>query len=726
MTSTLPNQNSSFDKLDEEFKNSKLKLNVYGGKSVHFENLKKNEKSFNNSFYNDFNKLNGSIKLPHRFTDTYNDESVYGSSLPIGQNELRRSAELRRKEAYRHELEGQIFQNKQNRLNDKMQRLGIETPHRFKTNSIPQRLSLKTNWPRKLTPLKKSLEVSETDAVYDTLGRQDLLIKNSAVSFLSPQNDIKKNFQPNNDFLNSNIFQDKLKETKKKEEINYQNELKMQIQEKKLMKQKKKRDEDEYERKMLNEINELDWFGREGGGAPLKDKLGNNMANLRNISKNIDTTPKFQDNRPYVPINNFANKSLVDLNERRKSVYKDELSAQIEEKRQKKILEKKQQELEDFLLESKIQRDIEKMEKYKTIEDGMEIKRRNDQFNKSNVNLFENSPILPEKSVKTKNSLDSLPLIGISTLSDPRQKPPVLPSVETTQKFDYNQEFRSNSPPIPTLRNKQRSRVSHRPANTPIPLNNDPTLIGNVQSRPHSKNSKHSNYSDSQIFHQLSRLKEEINKEKQKLEKHLYNTTISPEVIDKRTIQPLRHRHLIDNKFIPKPLLRNYDKFKVKRNNEYMDSLETNQRLILDQQEKILNNIRKRNYDTNNSYNNYLKNYDEISSINSNTSKTFSAKSQFSPKSKLVSTSHFIDIENELENVDKPQILPQLSNVILSTKNLNPKHYQPSNSSFDPVEMSKKNDERLMKLEQIEKETSNDDNNLQAFIDIDDNKYIYS
>lgn len=71
-----------------------------------------------------------------------------------------------------------------------------------------------------------------------------------------------------------------LKNISKKE---YVDELQRQIREKQLAKQREKEEDERLEKKMLIEANVNNPFGRSGGGAPIKDKEGNIVADLSQV-----------------------------------------------------------------------------------------------------------------------------------------------------------------------------------------------------------------------------------------------------------------------------------------------------------------------------------------------------------------------------------------------------------------------------------------------------------
>ncbi|CAF0876383.1 unnamed protein product, partial [Didymodactylos carnosus] len=64
----------------------------------------------------------------------------------------------------------------------------------------------------------------------------------------------------------------------------YQQELQQQMREAQMRKMKEKADKDEYDRKLEADIQTYNYFGRGGGGAPMRDKDGNVVANLADLN----------------------------------------------------------------------------------------------------------------------------------------------------------------------------------------------------------------------------------------------------------------------------------------------------------------------------------------------------------------------------------------------------------------------------------------------------------
>lgn len=114
---------------------------------------------------------------------------------------------------------------------------------------------------------------------------------NDSLSFRSqPNSDNRNRSQQRNDNRSKqskdNGFQignDVDKELEQAAKKRYQHELQAQMREKQMRKVQEKQEKDEYERKLEAEINRYSYFGRSGGGAPMRDKDGNVVANLADL-----------------------------------------------------------------------------------------------------------------------------------------------------------------------------------------------------------------------------------------------------------------------------------------------------------------------------------------------------------------------------------------------------------------------------------------------------------
>jgi hypothetical protein len=81
------------------------------------------------------------------------------------------------------------------------------------------------------------------------------------------------------------IGQEVDKDSEQASKKRYQQELQAQMREAQMRKAQAKQDKDEYERKLDADIQRYNYFGRSGGGggAPMRDKDGNVVANLADV-----------------------------------------------------------------------------------------------------------------------------------------------------------------------------------------------------------------------------------------------------------------------------------------------------------------------------------------------------------------------------------------------------------------------------------------------------------
>jgi hypothetical protein len=80
-----------------------------------------------------------------------------------------------------------------------------------------------------------------------------------------------------------NFSEEQNKDLKSMKSREYLDELQRQVREKQMQKQREKDDADRAEKKMMAEQAYNNPFGRAGGGAPIKDKEGNVMADLKQV-----------------------------------------------------------------------------------------------------------------------------------------------------------------------------------------------------------------------------------------------------------------------------------------------------------------------------------------------------------------------------------------------------------------------------------------------------------
>jgi centrosome and spindle pole-associated protein 1 len=80
-----------------------------------------------------------------------------------------------------------------------------------------------------------------------------------------------------------NFSEDQNKDAKATKAKEYQEELQRQVREKQMQKQREKDEQERLDKKMLADIASYNPYGRAGGGAPIKDKEGNTVADLSQV-----------------------------------------------------------------------------------------------------------------------------------------------------------------------------------------------------------------------------------------------------------------------------------------------------------------------------------------------------------------------------------------------------------------------------------------------------------
>jgi len=118
----------------------------------------------------------------------------------------------------------------------------------------------------------------------------------------SHQNDNRSGTNSNGFQIGREIDKDSEQAAKKR----YQQELQSQMREAQMRKAQAKQDKDEYERKLDADIQRYNYFGRNGGGggAPMRDKDGNvvaNLADVRNPPPPSQQQPPSNRQQPYFP-----------------------------------------------------------------------------------------------------------------------------------------------------------------------------------------------------------------------------------------------------------------------------------------------------------------------------------------------------------------------------------------------------------------------------------------
>ncbi len=100
-----------------------------------------------------------------------------------------------------------------------------------------------------------------------------------------------------------NFTEEQNKDLKSLKAKEYQEELQRQVREKQMQKQREKEEKEKMDKKMLMETMTYNPFGRSGGGAPIKDKEGNVVADLSQVKSD---SARFSPRDIVPPQNQFA------------------------------------------------------------------------------------------------------------------------------------------------------------------------------------------------------------------------------------------------------------------------------------------------------------------------------------------------------------------------------------------------------------------------------------
>jgi hypothetical protein len=110
-----------------------------------------------------------------------------------------------------------------------------------------------------------------------------------------------------------NFSEDQNKDIKAIKAREYQEELQRQVREKQLKKQREKEEQEKIDKKFLQEAVVYNPYGKSGGGAPIKDRDGNIVADLKNVRadpeqyspRSLSQPPPSAFNQPYMPTSNI-------------------------------------------------------------------------------------------------------------------------------------------------------------------------------------------------------------------------------------------------------------------------------------------------------------------------------------------------------------------------------------------------------------------------------------
>ncbi|CAF0772023.1 unnamed protein product [Rotaria sordida] len=339
--------------------------------------------------------------------------------------------------------------------------------------------------------------------------------QNNGRHIQSYRNENRTNSNENGFQIGHEIDKESEQATKKR----YQQELQAQMRETQMRKAQEKQAKDEYDRKLEEDIQRYNYFGRSGGGAPMRDKDGNVVANLADV-RNPPPPSSYQQhqqqqqqqqqylppdnkvyslgdgmssmgnapfyigeqqqqqqysadsNRPGSPnhtrgavSNGIFGAAKTDAQLLREEKYKQELKRQIEEKRQREadeIAKRRAEEERELAKHLEWQQQMDKQ----TADDALRKQEKEEQERLHQQQL--------QEELERQKKQDEI----IMKRKPKRQEKPITPkrdeihdddnnndNIHANGRNNYNDQqsepiYRSSSPPIPTLKNKDKKQKS--------------------------------------------------------------------------------------------------------------------------------------------------------------------------------------------------------------------------------------------------------------------------
>lgn len=347
----------------------------------------------------------------------------------------------------------------------------------------------------------------------------------------------------------------------------YRDVLRKQMEEKRTRDEQAKLERERYDEKLRREIQEYDPWGKGGGGAPNQDYHGNVITDLRRMHKDNEsnllsgspsTSPRAAN---FVTIDDpnsktgqrpvSEGKGRAQPNQSSQEAYKAALQHQIAEKERAKQLEKEKQKVEEEkeLLRLEKQR-IKLQEEYER--ELAQQKAKEEEARRKNEAMKREAE---EKRMAATRKREE------EELKEIKQRPPQKPPTPTPAVAPV--EFRSDSPPVPTLRNKMTGRLqddhfsqqitSAPPSSPPVPA------LRNKMSHPHNVVTDNVNSSSQQqhvqsshvdgikaadervdVLRQLSRMRQEFENEQRKIHRQLSGNSNTSTSLSNVAVKPRR------------------------------------------------------------------------------------------------------------------------------------------------------------------------------------------
>ncbi|XP_035825252.1 centrosome and spindle pole associated protein 1 [Aplysia californica] len=374
---------------------------------------------------------------------------------------------------------------------------------------------------------------------------------------------------------------DDRKKDQKQSTSAYREELERQIQEKNMKKQREREEKERprgsrYDLKMEEEARHYDPFGKGGGGAPMRDTQGNVISDLRQIRRDnndptsyrsgggrqVDFSPRgfggdigggaggntsraansYRDDLIGPPPaqttadgdpsfarggHGIFGMPKTDSEKMQADKYKIDLKRQIEEKKaeeyRKKQLERLEEEREQKLLDdqrARMQREYDE-EQRKMKEKEEEARRKNEEIIRAAEDKKRESERVRREAEEARQQ----------EIREQRE-------LEIRERQAADERNRAKSPPIPALRGKEEPAAEEtKPLSPPIPAARTRTVEPEPPPPQRSRREHVPRAHSADVLNQLAGMREQLRKERQRVQHMLDDQEDDVEIYDPRQIQ---------------------------------------------------------------------------------------------------------------------------------------------------------------------------------------------
>ena len=362
------------------------------------------------------------------------------------------------------------------------------------------------------------------DMEYESRGRRGMEMSKAKEPRLEKENQLlRKSDDDGEEFISP--LGGRSSKTPKQTKASYRAELEKQMLEKKEKETQKKLEKERFELKKETEI--YDPWGKGGCGAPVRDRRGNLVTDLKKMRKLNNERLMCTSTSPQRPQstaedgsgdidegspNTTPQKSpyTYDWKQNEKKVdqdgYRDFLRQQVEEKEAAKRKEKEQKRMEEQKEIDRLEQERKKLqEDYAREQEAQrrkeaelraknEVLKREAEEKRREAALMKHQEELEEAEREQEELNRALTERLQQPLPPPRTKSPPIPVIKrrmeqghlplpppsTEDNIDYHQpEYRSSSPPVPTVRHKlmnQQKAPSHPPQEPAAPRSSSPPV----------------------------------------------------------------------------------------------------------------------------------------------------------------------------------------------------------------------------------------------------------